>query len=57
MKQVTDGIIIDAGKVFIARRGPKSSLPGSWEFPGGKVEIQELIALATTVLLMERRYQ
>jgi 8-oxo-dGTP pyrophosphatase MutT (NUDIX family) len=57
MKQVTDGIIIDAGKVFIARRGPKSSLPGSWEFPGGKVEIQELIALATTVLLIERRYQ
>jgi len=38
MKQVTAGIIIDGGKVFIARRGPNSSLPGVWEFPGGKVE-------------------
>jgi 8-oxo-dGTP diphosphatase len=41
MKQVTAGIIIDRGKVFIARRGPNSTLPGSWEFPGGKIETGE----------------
>lgn len=38
MKEVTAAIMIKEGKVFIARRGPGGSLPGAWEFPGGKVE-------------------
>ena len=41
MKQVTAGIIIDGGNIFIARRGHNSSLPGLWEFPGSKIEAGE----------------
>lgn len=41
MKKVTAAIIIHEGKVFIARRGPDCSLPGAWEFPGGKIEAGE----------------
>lgn len=38
MIQVTAGIIIDTGKVFIAKRKPPGRMPGMWEFPGGKIE-------------------
>ncbi len=38
MKNVTAAIIIQGNKVFIARRAPYEKHPGSWEFPGGKVE-------------------
>lgn len=38
MIQVTAAIIIDSGKIFIAKRKPPGRLPGMWEFPGGKIE-------------------
>ena len=43
MKQihVVGAVIIQAGKVLCAQRGPEGSLPGMWEFPGGKIEPEE----------------
>jgi 8-oxo-dGTP diphosphatase len=37
-QRVTAAIIEEAGRVFVARRGPGRHLSGKWEFPGGKVE-------------------
>ncbi len=38
MIDVVAAIILDGKKVMIARRAIHKSLPGKWEFPGGKVE-------------------
>ena len=38
MISVTAAIIIDNGRVLIARRQPPGKMPGMWEFPGGKIE-------------------
>lgn len=38
---VVGGVIIREGLVLAVRRGPKQSLPGMWEFPGGKIEEAE----------------
>ena len=39
MKSVTAAIIISKeDEILITRRKPGSSLPGYWEFPGGKIE-------------------
>jgi 8-oxo-dGTP diphosphatase len=38
VKQVTAAVIIEEGRLFIARRGPEESLAGLWELPGGKIE-------------------
>jgi mutator protein MutT len=38
LKQVGVGIIWDRHKLLIDRRLPTGSLPGVWEFPGGKLE-------------------
>jgi 8-oxo-dGTP diphosphatase len=38
---VTCALIIREGKVLAAQRGERMDLPGSWEFPGGKVEPAE----------------
>lgn len=35
---VVGAAIVEGGRVFLARRGPAMSMPGKWEFPGGKVE-------------------
>ena len=35
---VTCAIIIENGLILCAKRGQRMSLPGKWEFPGGKVE-------------------
>lgn len=44
MKTVTAAIIVEHGKVLIARRAPGQMLAGMWEFPGGKVEGAETLA-------------
>ena len=38
---VVGAVIIDEGLVLCARRGPSGSLAGMWEFPGGKIEVNE----------------
>lgn len=38
---VVAAVIMRDGLVLCARRGPQQSLPGMWEFPGGKVEAGE----------------
>lgn len=35
---VVGAVIVRNGAVLAARRGPSMSLPGKWEFPGGKIE-------------------
>jgi 8-oxo-dGTP diphosphatase len=44
--KVVCGVIWIDGKVFIAKRKPEKSLGGYWEFPGGKIEENELPELA-----------
>lgn len=41
MIEVVAGVIVRNNKVLIARRAPHKSLPGKWEFPGGKIETGE----------------
>jgi 8-oxo-dGTP diphosphatase len=41
------------GKILIARRAPHKSMPGQWEFPGGKVEPGEDARTALQRELME----
>jgi len=38
MINVVAGILIKENKVLIARRASHKSLPGKWEFPGGKIK-------------------
>jgi 8-oxo-dGTP diphosphatase len=38
---VVGAVILRNGLVLCAQRGPDGSLPGLWEFPGGKVELGE----------------
>ncbi|NLZ52866.1 MAG: 8-oxo-dGTP diphosphatase MutT [Thermoanaerobacteraceae bacterium] len=39
--KVTAGVIADNDKVLITRRAPKENFAGGWEFPGGKIEVDE----------------
>jgi mutator protein MutT len=43
LKQVGVGIIWNQQKLLIDRRLPTGSLPGMWEFPGGKLEAGESV--------------
>lgn len=38
---VVGAVIVHEGKIFCGRRGQNKSLPGMWEFPGGKIELNE----------------
>lgn len=35
---VVGAVVISAGRVLCVQRGPDGTLPGVWEFPGGKIE-------------------
>ncbi|MBT2582604.1 (deoxy)nucleoside triphosphate pyrophosphohydrolase [Planococcus sp. ISL-109] len=35
---VVGAVIIDGERILCAKRGMEKSLPGLWEFPGGKIE-------------------
>lgn len=35
---VVGAVIVKEGNIFCAQRGLEKSLPGLWEFPGGKIE-------------------
>lgn len=36
--RVVAAMLVESGRVLIARRGPNMALAGCWEFPGGKLE-------------------
>ena len=38
---VVGAVVLSAGKVLCVQRGPTGTLPGLWEFPGGKIESSE----------------
>ena len=38
MRQVTAAVIVEEGRIFLARRPPGDPLAGLWELPGGKIE-------------------
>lgn len=38
---VVGAVIVKDSKILCAQRGPDKSLPLMWEFPGGKIEINE----------------
>jgi len=39
--KVTAAMLVKDGKIIIAKRGPDDKLADKWEFPGGKIEINE----------------
>ncbi|MGG0821425.1 8-oxo-dGTP diphosphatase MutT [Paenibacillus turicensis] len=39
--KVIAGVIMHEDKVLITRRAPKEKMAGGWEFPGGKIELNE----------------
>jgi len=39
--KVTAAILVKDNKIIIAKRGPNDRLANKWEFPGGKIEINE----------------
>jgi 8-oxo-dGTP diphosphatase len=44
MIEVTCAIIIKDSKILSVQRGPESSHPWKWEFPGGKIHPEETAA-------------
>lgn len=41
MRRVTAAVIVEGGRLFLARRPPEDALAGLWELPGGKIEAGE----------------
>ena len=50
---VAVGVIIQDGQVFLTRRHSDAHQGGKWEFPGGKVELDETVAQALSRELKE----
>ena len=40
-KEVMGAVFFEQGRILVMRRAPFMSCPGSWEFPGGKLEAGE----------------
>ena len=38
---VVGAVVVSGGNVLCVQRGPDGTLPGFWEFPGGKIEVGE----------------
>lgn len=53
MINVSVGIILKAGQVFLAKRSDQQDQGGLWEFPGGKCELNEEPLAALTRELRE----
>ncbi|MDF1698324.1 MAG: (deoxy)nucleoside triphosphate pyrophosphohydrolase [Saprospiraceae bacterium] len=53
MIKVVCGVIFDNTKILVCRRKPEKHLGGYWEFPGGKVELNELAEKALRRELLE----
>lgn len=51
--QVVAAIIKNKDKYLVARRASHKSLPGKWEFPGGKIEKDETPETALKRELLE----
>lgn len=41
MIEVVAGILVKGNKILLAKRASHKSMPGKWEFPGGKIEKNE----------------
>lgn len=51
--EVVGAVIVRDGLVYCVQRGPGGSLPGMWEFPGGKIEPGEDETAALTREIQE----
>ncbi len=51
--RVVGAVILRDGLVLCAQRGPDGSLPGMWEFPGGKIEPGESPQVALSREIIE----
>ena len=52
-KEVMGAVFFEQGRILVMRRAPFMSCPGSWEFPGGKLEAGETLAQALARELRE----
>ena len=41
MTDVCCAIILEKGRILAVQRGPKTNHPWQWEFPGGKIQLNE----------------